>query len=184
MQRKLVKVLGMDPSLSNWGLCLTQVDLQSRQIVSVDEVAVISPKEFNNKQVRKNCQDIDRARQLNNGILPYVLDAHVIFVEVPHGSKSARAMASYGICVGILACLSKPFFQVSERESKLCIFGKATASKDEMISWATTKWPDAPWARKRDGSLLGLVEHQADALAAIESGLVSAPFLESLAFLQ
>ena len=92
-------------------------------------------------------------------------------------------MASYGICVGVLGALrisGIPFFEVTPTEVKLASFGTKTATKEQMIQWATKKHPEAPWPTyKRAGEVLvseSKAEHMADATAAIYAGVKSQPF--------
>mgnify|MGYP005611262131 FL=1 len=91
MARKL-RVVGMDPSLRNWGLSIGTLDLDTKQVV-IDEVAVVNPTLPKGKQVRQNSLDLESAKQLCAKTLAAVNGAQAIFVEVPIGSQSARAMA-------------------------------------------------------------------------------------------
>lgn len=67
-------------------------------------------------------------------------DVNMVVVEVPVGSQSARSMASYGICIGILASITKPMIQVTPTEVKMATVGSKTASKQDMIDWATSAY--------------------------------------------
>lgn len=63
--------------------------------------------------------------------------------------------------------------QVTPNEVKLAACKKKTASKAEMIEWATSHFPDAPWlTHKSKGELIlsSKNEHLADALGAIVAG--------------
>lgn len=185
-----LKVVGFDPSLNNWGIAaglLTLSDL-SLKIGNVDVVQPVLP---TGKQVRQNSTDLEAAYQLCTKALLYAKEADVIFVEVPVGSQSARAMASYGICVGILGALravGTPFFEVTPTEVKLASVGNKTATKKEMIAWATSKHPEANWPYyKRNGQDLiseSNAEHMADATAAIYAGLACNSFKQMLPLLQ
>lgn len=104
--------------------------------------------------MRQNSTDVDVARQLYEGAITAGLGAKACFVEVPVGSKSARAMASYGVCVGVLGGLrasGTPFFEVTPTEVKVTSVGKKTATKEEMIAWAMAKHPEAPGPCRRKG---------------------------------
>lgn len=184
-----IRVVGFDPSLLNWGIATGWVDPRSCAL-EIDTLSVTSPVLPNKKQVRNNSRDLEAAKQLSEGVAKAIQGAQAIFVEVPVGSQSARAMASYGICVGILGALrasSIPFFELTPTEIKLAGPGKKTATKIQMIQWATKTHPDANWPTyKRNGEVLiseGTAEHMADAVAAIHAGIASSPFQQLLTFL-
>lgn len=184
----LIKVVGFDPSLSNWGIAAGTLDVISKDVIitSLDVIKTAPTKE---KSVRKNSTDLDRAEILVKGALGALRGAQAVFVEVPVGSQTARAMTSYGVCVGILAAFraaGKPFFIISPDEVKK-VTGKASASKAEMIAWAMRKQPNAPWPMQTElgvtSVVAGKAEHMADAYAAIEAGINSQQFKQLLALL-
>ncbi len=116
--------------------------------------------------------------------------ADAVIVDVPVGSQSARAMASYGICVGVLGALRAngiPFFEVTPNEVKLAGAGNKTATKQEMIAWAMTKHPEANWPTyKQNGKIMvseAKAEHQADAVATIYAGMACNSFKQMLPFM-
>lgn len=178
MSRK-VKVVGLDPSLRNWGWSIGELDLDTGELFIL-EVGVIQPDVPTGKQVRQNSKDLFSAYELY-GMTKNVLEgAFMTFVEVPIGSQSARAMASYGICVGVLGALraeSLHFFEVTPTEVKLATGLPKTATKDQMIEWATTKHPECVWPTYKEGGVQVIskakAEHCADATAAIHAGLRS-----------
>ena len=51
-----LKLLGMDPSFSSWGLAAMLYDTEARSL-SVAKLDVIQPPKDNSKQVRKSSQD-------------------------------------------------------------------------------------------------------------------------------
>ena len=181
---RLLNVVGFDPSLNNWGLSRGVFKLsEGIDSLKIERLSVIQPEIPTGKQVRQNSKDIEAAAQLTQGAFEFAKGADAIFVEVPVGSQSARAMASYGICVGVLGALrisGIPFFEVTPTEVKLATYGTKTATKEQMIQWATKKHPEAPWPTyKRAGEVLvseSKAEHMADATAAIYAGVKSQPF--------
>lgn len=180
------KVVGFDPSLRNWGISKGTLSPDGLQIHEVD---LINPALSTGKQVRQNSLDLESAKQLCAGALAAAAGADAIFVEVPVGSQSARAMASYGICVGILGALRAtgiPFFEVTPNEVKLTTVGKKTATKQEMIEWAMNAHPEANWPTyNRLGKLQfseAKAEHMADATAAIYAGIATNEFQQLLRF--
>lgn len=190
MQRaRTIKVVGQDPSLNNWGLAIATYSLETGQI-QIDQLGLTCPNLPTGKQVRQNSKDLEAGYQLYKGAVAATEGAHAVFVEVPVGSQSARAMASYGICVGVLGALRAngiPFYEVTPTEVKLASYGKSTATKKQMIAWAMAAHPDAQWPTyKKHGQTLvteSQAEHQADAIAAIYAGIRLQSFQQALAFM-
>jgi Holliday junction resolvasome RuvABC endonuclease subunit len=186
----ILKVVGFDPSMNNWGIATGTYDTESRKVTiyHLDVTNAVLP---TGKQVRQNSKDLEAAQQLYAGALKVIDEAHAIFVEVPVGSKSARAMASYGICIGILGGLrasGTPFFEVTPTEVKVAATGLKTATKKQMIDWGVSAHPEAPWPTyKRKGELViteSTAEHMADAVGAIYAGLATNQFKQSLHFMR
>lgn len=177
-------VVGIDPSLSNFGLAKGTYH-NGKFFLSQLKLINTEPDNKNKKVVRKNSDDLERAKKLYTQTKEFIDEADLLIAEVPVGSQSARAMASYGACVGILACLDKPLIQVTPNEVKLASVGSKTASKQQMIEWATTTYPSANWlTQKRLGKveLVAKNEHLADAVAAVIAGLQSDTFKQLLSF--
>lgn len=186
----LLKVVGLDPSLRNWGIATGVYDTESK-LVAIHSLEVVNPVLPTGKQVRQNSIDLESACQLYRETLKSVAQANAVFAEVPVGSQSARAMASYGVCVGVLGALraaGNPFFEVTATEVKMAGPGKKTATKSEMIEWAVTKHPAAPWPRyKSNGEALiseAKAEHMADAVAAIYAGIATQQFQSMLSLIK
>lgn len=185
-----IRVVGFDPSLRNWGMAKGRIDMDQGILVltHVDVIQAVLP---TGKQVRQNSLDLETAYQLAEGALAFAKGAQAIFVEVPVGSQSARAMASYGVCVGVLGALRAtgiPFFEVTPTEVKMASFGSRTATKAEMIAWAMKQHPEANWPTyKQNGELLvseAKAEHMADATGAIYAGVRTNSFKQTLHLLQ
>jgi Holliday junction resolvasome RuvABC endonuclease subunit len=186
---KVIKVVGQDPSLRNWGLAVGTLDLETKKL-TVEYVDLTNPVLPTGKQVRQNSSDLESALQLYKGAADAAIGAHAIFVEVPVGSQSARAMASYGVCVGVLGALRAngiPFFEVTPTEVKLAAVGNKTATKQEMIKWAMESHPEANWPTyKQNGKVMvseAKAEHMADAVAAIYAGIRCNSFQQMLPFI-
>ncbi|WP_289100966.1 hypothetical protein [uncultured Marinobacter sp.] len=176
----------MDPSLNNWGLAYGLYYPQTGEI-QVKTVDVLQPVYSTGKQVRQNSKDLERAEQLFNGALKASTGAAAVFVEVPVGSQSARAMASYGVCAGVLGALRAagiPFYEVTPTEVKLATIGKKTASKAEIIERAVKQHPKANWPMQtKNGKttpIASKAEHMADAIGAIEAGVTLPLFKQTL----
>lgn len=180
-----IHVLGMDPSLRHWGLALGELDLTTGELLWL-KLQVIEPKEETSKQVRKNSKDLELAELLVRGITPWVNQAQAIFVETPVGSKSARAMASYGVCVGILGAVraaGTQLIEVTASEVKVALAGKKSATKEDMIAAAIEFYPDAGWPMHK-GQPANKSEHLADAIGAIHAGVRTPVFKNLMRILQ
>jgi hypothetical protein len=181
----VIRVVGFDPSLRNWGIAIGDL-VPSTSELTIDHLEVVRAIVNSGKQVRQNSQDLDVAEQLAKAAVAAAQGAQAVFVEVPVGSQSARAMASYGICVGVLGALRAqgiPFFEVNPEEVKLATGLKKTATKDEMVAWATQAHQTAPWPSHNGKLNMSQAEHMADACAAIHAGISSKPFQQALAFI-
>jgi len=151
-----IRIVGFDPSLSNWGCCDGYYDTDSDSI-GIGGITLINPVKETSKSVRQNSKDIVRAAQLTTGVINSINSSnpHAVFIEVPVGSQSARAMASYGICIGVIAAcqahLNIPFFH------------------------PTINWP----INKRNGVktiTASKAEHLADAIGAVHAGVSTDEF--------
>ncbi len=172
-----ISVLGMDPSLRNWGLASSLLDLETGYLDN-PHLSLICPKDLEGKQVRKNSSDLHLAEQLATEVIAAAQKAKVLFVEVPVGSQSARAMASYGVCVGVLGAvraLGIPLIEVSPLEVKLAFTGSRNATKELMISTAVNQYPNANFPMHH-GKITSKAEHVADAIAAIHAGVNTSSF--------
>lgn len=173
----LMRVTGFDPSLRNWGAASGTYETTTGQL-TLNQIGVTQPDAIKGKQVRQNSKDLYFAEQLAAGIPPFIRNSQAIFVEVPIGSQSARAMASYGVCVGVLGSLRAhgiPFFEVTPTQVKVSAIGDKQATKDQMIKWAMELHPYAKWPMqtiKGETSVIaGKAEHIADAIGAIHAGV-------------
>lgn len=166
-------VAGLDPALRNFGMAKGALCLDTG-IFDLHQIQLSEPKSLKMKVVRKNSDDLLRAKQQAEVTEDFLKDVDMVMVEIPVGSQSARAMASYGICIGILAGIKTPMIQVTPTEVKVASVGTKTATKDEIITWATNLYPEASWlTQKRKGEevILAKNEHIADAIAAIHAGV-------------
>ncbi|MPS48483.1 hypothetical protein [Methylobacillus sp.] len=181
----MMKVLGIDPSLNNFGFAHALFDPDTGRInVTSVKLATTDADKKNAKQVRKNSDDLRRARILHQAMMRECEGVDFAFIEVPVGSQSARAMASYGICVGVLAGCPIPFFEQTPTAVKLAALNNKTATKEQMIEWAMKKYPATNWLTTKRGGVavpIAANEHLADAVAAIHAGTQSVEFLQALA---
>lgn len=181
----VIRVLGIDPSLRNFGMARTTVNVDTLEVV-VESVGVIQPVEINKeskKVVRKNSDDLRRGKWLQSEMVKACEGVDVVSVEMPVGSQSARAMASYGIVIGVLASCPVPMIEVTATEVKLAGYGSKCATKKEMILWATSKHPDAGWKTITRGvkQFTNCNEHSSDALASVYAALETQQFKMAMA---
>jgi hypothetical protein len=163
-------IVGLDPSLRNFGMMKCMLDSSGLHYISH---RLIQPEINKGKQVRKNSSDLERARMLYLELRSFLVGVDIVCVEIPVGSQSARSMASYGICIGVLSSIEQPLIQVTPSEVKLATGQTKNASKAEMITWAVNNYPDIPWMTKTQKGVTTYIadnEHLADALAALIAG--------------
>lgn len=172
-----IPVLGMDPSLRNWGLAEGNLDLHTG-VLTTPVLSLVQPKDLEGKQVRQNSTDLHLAEQLAEVVIEAARRAKVVFVEVPVGSQSARAMASYGVCVGVLGAiraLGIQLIEVTPSENKKIFTGNKVATKREMIEKAVELYPESNFPVHK-GKIPDKAEHMADAIAAIHAGVRTSVF--------
>ncbi len=180
-----IPVVGMDPSLNNWGLASAKLDLETG-FLSTPVLSLVTPAKIKGKQVRVNSQDLHRAHQLADSVRSAVAGARAVFVEVPVGSQSARAMVSYGVCVGILGALRAegvPLIEVTPHEVKMALSGIKNASKQQMIDAAVQAYPDANFPIYNN-MVAQKAEHLADAIGAIHAGANTPVFQQTVQILK
>jgi len=183
-----MSVVGFDPSLTHWGIAHAELDLTTGFLEKV-RLTLVEPVRLTTKQVRQNSKDLHETRQLATAAFAAARGAEAVFVEVPVGSQSARAMASYGICVGVLGSIlaeSIELIEVTASEVKEAFTGNRSASKEAMIAQAVSLYPGANYPRYtkngktyKKGDIMTTAEHVADALGAIHAG-VNTPLFQNL----
>ena len=181
-----IKVLSLDPSQRNLGMAKVLIDPVTLSI-SVEDLKLITTEKGTTKQVRKNSDDLSRARHEWTEMAPWLAWADMVASEIPTGSQNASAMFSNGVCVGLLAAIEKPLIQVQPTETKMASVGRKTATKDEVVLWATTLYPDAPWIRDRgkpNGRIVAANEHLGDALGVAHAAIKTAEFRSAISMLQ
>ncbi|QYW02268.1 RuvC-like Holliday junction resolvase [Stenotrophomonas phage Philippe] len=157
------------------------MDLARGHLTRDPEILRVQTAPTTSKQLRVNSDDLARAKILADGLYEAVSDCKAIFVEVPVGSQSARAMASYGICVGVLGSLLSrglPLIEVTPTEVKIAMTGNKNASKEAMIAAARDLYPKAPWPMKSGQVVASSAEHMADAIGAIHAGVNTPAFTQ------
>lgn len=172
---KTITVLGIDPAMSNFGFVLAQLNPITGAIVGVPQVKLVSTAGTKDKKtIRKSSDDLRRARELFEPMAAWVELADMVCSEMPLGSQNSSAMKSVGMCLGLLASISKPLIQVMPDEVKLASVGIKTASKADMIAWAVGQYPDVNWLTRNGkvgAPLTNANEHIADAFGVIHAAV-------------
>lgn len=180
-----IKIVGFDPSMSNWGICKATLDVATMQF-SVDDLILIETESESKKGVIKQSDDLRRAKIVQDGMIAACEGASFAIGEIPFCNPAGYAGANFnsGLVTGVLASCPLPLIQVFPAEVKQKATGIRSATKGEMIEWAMKKYPDAPWRmRKLRGKMTPTAanEHLADAVASINAGLDSQQLQQALA---
>lgn len=184
-----IPILGMDPSLTNWGLASASLDLDTG-IMDDPYLSLVCPDDLGGKQIRVNSNDMHRAEQLATAVFAAAQKAKIVFVEMPVGSQSARAMASYGVCIGIVGALRAsqiPVIEVTASEVKFGLSGDKHATKRKMIDSGVRLYPHSNWTSFYPGQRNNIpdkAEHVADAIGAIHAGVQTPTFQTLLRLFQ
>lgn len=184
----IVNVLGCDPSLSNFGFVQAKINTETNEIIPIS-LELVETAPGKSKTVRKNSDDLDRCKLLTAGLIENSKGNAVCFTEMPVGSQSARAMASYGACMGVLSACPIPIIQLTPTQVKVASVGSKTASKEDMIEWAYNLYPHLNWVKgtvksKNVGNLANKNEHLADAIATLHAGVKSEDFRSVVSILK
>lgn len=178
-----IRLVSFDPALSNLGVALLRYNIFEQRLV-LDRLHLAKTEPTKTKQVRKNSDDLERARILFRTMTEFSENRAFAIAEIPVGTQSARGAMSNGIALGVLAGCPVPLIQVTPTEAKLAGPGIKTATKQEMIEWAIAKYPHKDWLmRKSKGQLVPIAdnEHLADAVAIAEAGIKTDQFKQALA---
>lgn len=184
----LIRIAAFDGALANFGMAKLQYDtsLPDDQALSVLDLKLIHTEKSTVKSVRVSSENLRRSREIALGAKSWLADCAMVFVEVPTGGQSAKAVMAFGMVTGIYASLPLEPIEVSPSETKIAAVGTRTASKEEMIEWATGKFPDAPWLTTKRGGVLVPTkanEHLADAVGIAHAGIRLPVFQQTKAML-
>jgi hypothetical protein len=180
-----IKIIGMDPSMSNWGMCKATLDVVTMEW-TVDDLILVETESESKKGVIKQSDDLRRARIVKEGMIEACADASFAIGEIPFCNPAGYSAANFnaGLVTGVLSACPIPLIQVFPSEVKQKATGIRSATKGEMIEWAMNRFPDAPWRmRTLKGKRVPTAanEHLADAVAAINAGLDSVQLQQALA---
>lgn len=173
--------LALDPSFTNTGAALFEVDTEISGVFHVLDIRLIQTAPAKEKMVRKSSDDFARAQEIAVNLKALIAQpVSCVIAELPHGSQSARSSWALGITVGILATFTTmadlPCILVSEKEVKRAVFnGGGRPTKEDMIEEMIKRHPNLRWlpaqGKARERSLWSPKnEHLADAIATIYAG--------------
>lgn len=172
-------ILGIDPSLRNWGV--SHCVLTSPSTFRVNHSDLFQSKD--DKTVKPNISDLMASYGLYQSIREYasIVRPNVIVIELPIGSQSYSAAVSYGICIGLIGAIKSwgiPVIPVSPYDVKKVI-GKKETTKQEIIDWVSQNYPEVQFPMHRSQITVGKAEHIADSIVAVHAALLK-PELKGL----
>lgn len=177
-----LQVAGIDPSLRNTGMAGGRYDLDT-DTLDIETLMLIETEKQSGKAIRVNSDDLRCCGVITAGIHKWIGMSDIVFAEIPSGGQSASAAKALGMATAILGGIGAvgtfkgKLIQVTASEVKFLATGSKNASKEEMIEWAATKWPDAGWLTTgKDKRILKKNEHLADACGAIHAGIQTDQF--------
>lgn len=180
-----IKMLGLDPGLSNTGYAVAEVDLASSSIVRVLELGTIVTERESNKTIRRTSDDLRRARKIHRE-LNDVIHRHEISLaacEMQSTTPYKRISLNFGVTLGVIASFDFALIEMLARDVKKAVTGDRDAPKEKIIRWALetsrnddVRWPTSARQNRMDLSYRSRhvtlsAEHQADALAVIHAAL-------------
>lgn len=164
---KLLKVVGLDPSLRNWGIAIGSIPLDTGILTITDIKTICTEPMPKGSKETKSTHDINTAKHLYQGVQDAVSDADIVCVEVPYGSQDVKAAVGRGICLGVLGSLEPTNFIYVTPQSVKKIIGSPSATKAESVALAHKRHPEADWPMWNGKVSVGKSEHCADAIHAI-----------------
>lgn len=184
-----IKVVAFDPSTTNWGIAVGSVNIADLDDLQIVDLRLSKTASEVGKGVRKDSDDLRRAVAQRESMLEAVEGAAVVISELPFCNPNAYASSNYnsGLVVGVLAACPIPLIQVFPQEVKKLVTGSRHAGKEEIIEWATEKWPSAPWKTRNLKGKRVLTkdnEHLADAVAALYAGIRTDQFAQATAMMR
>lgn len=138
-------ILTNDPSLTAWGWAIVTTNGKI-----VDVGCIKTAPEQKKRRIRKSDDTARRANELIRTLLNLIRRYNVKYIisESVHGSQNASAAVMIGLVMGIVCtiseCLNLPLELYSEGDSKKCLLGKLSATKNETIK-AISQLYDVNW---------------------------------------
>lgn len=183
--KETIRIMGIDPSLRNTGIAVADYNIITG-VLDVIHLGIVKTEKFaGGVAVRATSDDLRCARAIVGGLRQCVTDYNPVMAvtEISSFSQSARGMFTNGVCCGVIASMKIPIIEVNALEVKSAAGGVKTSSKQFMIEWAVSKWPNAGWFTRKFKGKVELTndnEHVADACAAIAAGLLTPQFSQAV----
>lgn len=171
-----IKIVGLDPSLRNWGIAIGSASLDTGTLTITDLQTVTTEPLPKGAKVSKSTWDIQSANKLFTAVHAICKDADIICVEVPYGSQDVKAAVGRGICLGVLGSLYSNKLVFVTPQSVKKIIGDKAATKADSVALAVSKHPEANWPMWQGKVSVTKAEHSADAIHAIYAGAQTKEF--------
>lgn len=163
-----MKFISIDPSLSNtaivWG------EIVDGKIIPENWTIVSSKKSPTKTPVMED--RLNRIKDIFSAV-DKVLDEvkpDVCFGEYPSGSQSSQASVGVGCSLSILAKVPNLIAVTPMAVKK--VIGAGIISKDQIMDYCLNKYPDFPFEKKKDGTLVkARMEHTCDAIVIALAGI-------------
>lgn len=177
----MVKVLGIDCSLNNLGLCVCEVDENLN--LKVLKTQLIKNDQVYPKKMLQSFQDFDKSKKFAKALREVIGEnkIQICVGEIPCGSQSSRACTSAGVVVGLLGSVASfcSICGVTPVQAKKASVGSKTASKEDIIVWAQQTHPEVQFrTRTLHGQQVVMKdsEHEADSIAIVTAALDTEEF--------
>lgn len=185
-------IVGMDPSLSNWGIVRTEIS-KDREIQLLEATVIHTtnlkrklpknkikiPDKLRaevkaNNEIYKNVEMLNRGRHLCREAFAFIKQADFIFVELPVAGQSAVSCVNYGMCVGLFSAIAEigiPYEVIRNNEiKKMAGYGEKkirAVEKDEIVDYIHNLGFSELFSKFKNAEH----EHLADALMAVLVGV-------------
>lgn len=142
-------ILTNDPSMTAWGWAVVGYN---NKVIKTGCIKTAT--EGKKRRIRKSDETAQRISEINNILLSVIKQYNVnyILTEAPHGSQNANAAIMIGAVAAIVQtisdCLNIGVEWYSEGDSKKCLLGKNSATKQETVD-AIKKLYDVSWTGKK-----------------------------------
>ncbi len=115
MNSHLIKIIGIDPSLRNWGSVKAIFNTNTGEIHATS-IGLTRTQKGKEKTIRKSSDDLNCSRILHRHANHDTQGASMAFIEMPIGSQSAASMKAY-----FLSCVCGSW-RLHFLSSKACVF--------------------------------------------------------------
>lgn len=172
--------MSLDPSLTNTAVVWGEIDIATDTIRPIG-YELINTVKTTLKTIRASSDLVRRCRTINEKLHPLIENYNpaVVFVETPSGSQNYSGAISYAVSCYLIGTINPPPIEVTPLEVKMSSVGKGTASKKDVMNYCLKNFPDFPYERKKDGSLVeNKMEHVCDSIATSVAGIKSKQYTQ------